>query len=103
MIAGIVLVSAILVLAMQVMEPSTSGARPNITIASQFNIPADHAFTGWPVLDQPLDVVANDIQLWILMVLAAALIYWVADWTNEKLSVLYKRAPPPAEPKLEHP
>jgi hypothetical protein len=103
MIAGIVLVAAILVLVVQVMDPSTSGARPDITIASQFNIPADRVFTGWPVLDQPLHVVTDDIQIWILMILAAAVIYWVADWSNEKLSALYKRTPPAAEAKLEHP
>ena len=103
MIAGIFLVTAVLVMAAQVMDASASGSRTSITIASQFNIPADRAFTDWPVIGPLLHFLANDIQVWVLLALAAAVIYWVADWTNEKLSVLCRRAPPAAEPKPEYP
>jgi hypothetical protein len=95
MIAGIVLVTAILVFAMQVMQQSETGTRPSITIATQFNIPADRAFTDWPIVDQVIHFIINDAQLWILLVLAAAVIYWVLDWIDEKLTDLCRRGSPP--------
>jgi hypothetical protein len=99
MIAGTVLVTAVLVLAMQVMDQAASGTRPSITLASQFGIPADHTFSSWPAVEQPLHALVNDIPVWFLLVLAAALLYWLTDWTDEKLGVLFRRVPPAAAAK----
>jgi hypothetical protein len=43
------------------------------------------------------------VQLWIVLVFAAALIYWIMDWIAEQLGRLSKRPPPalaPQEPEL---
>ena len=97
MAAGTVLVTALLVLCSQVMGPAVDGTRPKITLASQFGIPADRAFTDWPLLDQAIHAVVNDIPIWFLLVLVAAVIYWLIDWTDEKLGLLFSRRTPPAD------
>ena len=98
MAAGIVLVTALLVLCTQVMGPNADGVRPKVTLASQFEIPADRSFTDWPVVEQAIHAVVNDIPIWFLLVLLAAVIYWLIDWTDEKLGVLFSgRKPPGAE------
>src|SRR5580704_17412540 len=100
MIVGTVLVTAVLVLAMQVMDSAASGARPIITIASQLGIPADRTFTDWPVVAPMIHALLYDIPVWFLLVLAAAVLYWLTDWTDEKLGALFGRARPPAADTL---
>jgi hypothetical protein len=96
MAAGVVLLIGLMFLATQLMGQGASGEWPSITIASEFGIPADRVYSGWTILNKPLQFVLSDVQLWIVLVFAAALIYWVMDWTNEKLSrLLAKRALPP--------
>jgi hypothetical protein len=102
MAAGIVLVIALMLLATQLMVQGRTREWPSITIASELNIPADRVFSDWAILDKPLHFILYDTQLWIILLFTAALIYWVTDWTNEKLGVAAKCAPPP-EPGQEPP
>jgi hypothetical protein len=100
MIVGTVLVTAVLVLAMQVMDSAAAGGRPIITVASQLGIAPDRTFTDWPVVAPAIHAVLFDIPVWFLLVLAAAVLYWLTDWTDEKLGVLFGRARPPAADTL---
>jgi hypothetical protein len=100
MIAGIIFLIGLMVLATQLMGQGRTGEWPSITIASEFNIPADRALSGWIILDKPVQFIVGDVQLWIVLVFAAALIYWVTDWTSEQLCRrLAKRAPPALPPQ----
>jgi hypothetical protein len=94
MIVGTALVTAVLVLAMQVM--AGSGTQPSITLASQFGIPPDRIFTDWPVVQPAIHALVYDIPVWFLLVLAAAVLYWLIDWTDERLGKLFGRSRPPA-------
>jgi hypothetical protein len=94
MTAGIVFLIGLMFLATQLMGQGSTGEWPSITLASEFNIPADRVFSEWIILDKPIRFMLDDVQLWTVLVLAAALIYWVTDWTAELLSRLGKRAPP---------
>jgi hypothetical protein len=96
MIVGTVLVTAALVLAMQVTQQAGAGAPPSITLASQFGIPADRTFSDWSALDHAIHVLLYDIPVWFLLVLAAAVLYWLTDWTDEKLGLLFSRRRPHA-------
>jgi hypothetical protein len=96
MIVGTVLVTAVLVLAMQVMDQAESGARTSITLASQLGLAADRTFTDWPVIEPAIHTVLYDVPIWFLLVLTAAVLYWLIDWTDEKLGLLYSRRPKPA-------
>jgi hypothetical protein len=96
MAAATVLVTALLVLCSQVMGPAADGTRAKITLASQFGIPAERVFTDWPVVEQAIHAVVNDIPIWFLLVLLAAVIYWLIDWTDEKLGLLFSRRTPNA-------
>jgi hypothetical protein len=101
MIAGIVLLIGLMLLATQLMLQGSTGTWPNITLASELGIPADRVFFDWIILDKPLHFLLHDVQLCIVLVFAAALIYWVTDWTAEQLRRLSKRPPPgPQEPEL---
>ena len=95
MAAGIVCLIGLMLLATQMMGQASTGAWPSITLASELDIPADRVFSGWVILDRPIQFILGDVQLWIVLVFTAALIYWVTDWTSEKLSRIGKRAPPP--------
>jgi hypothetical protein len=95
MAAGIVCLIGLMLLATQMMGQASTGAWPSITLASELDIPADRVFSGWIILDRPIQFILGDVQLWIVLVFTAALIYWVTDWTSEKLSRIGKRAPPP--------
>jgi hypothetical protein len=95
MIVGTVLVTAVLVLAMQVMDQAASGTRPSITLASQLGLPADRTFSDWPVIEPAMHAVLYDMPIWFLLVLAAAVLYWLTDWTDEKLGLLFSRRRPP--------
>ena len=94
MTAGIVFVIALMLLVTQLMGQGRTGEWPSITLASEFNIPADRVFSDWIILDKPIHFIVDDVQLWIVLVFTAALIYWVTDWTAEQLSRIAKRAPP---------
>ena len=102
MLAGIVCLVGLMFLATQLMLQGSTGAWPSITVASELGIPADRVFSDWIILEKPIHFILADVQLWIILVLAAALIYWVMDWTEEKLSRLAKRPPPelPQGPEL---
>jgi hypothetical protein len=101
MAGGIVLVIALMLLATQLMVQGSTGAWPSITIASEFDVPADRIFSDWTILDRPIHFILYDTQLWIILLFTAALIYWVTDWASEKLGVAAKCAPPPPEPRQE--
>jgi hypothetical protein len=95
MAPGIVLLIGLMFLATQLMGQGASGEWPSITIASELGIPADRVYSDWAILNRPVQFVLGDVQLWIVLVFAAALIYWATDWTDEQLSRLFKRAPAP--------
>jgi hypothetical protein len=95
MVAGIVCLIGLMLLATQLMGQASTGAWPSITLASELDIPADRVFSGWIILDRPIQFILGDVQLWIVLVFTAALIFWVTDWTSEKLSRIGKRPPPP--------
>ncbi len=102
MFAGIVLLIGLMFLATQLMIQGSTGAWPSITLASELGISADRVFSDWLILERPIRFVLADVQLWVLLVLAAALAYWMMDWTEEKLSRIIGRPPPglPQEPEL---
>jgi hypothetical protein len=103
MAAGIVFLIGLMVLATQLMGQGRTGEWPSITLASEFDIPADRVFSDWIILNRPIQFILDDVQLWIVLVFTAALIYWVTDWTSEQLGRLSKRPPPPelAQPTSE--
>jgi hypothetical protein len=93
MIAAIVLVIGLLVLGVQITDPSS-----NITLASELNIPPDQSLTDWTVLNGPIHFILADIPLAGLLLFAAGVIYWIADWLNEKLGFMdVSPSPAPAE------
>jgi hypothetical protein len=93
MTAGIVLVIALMLLATQLMVQGSTGEWPSITLASKLGIPADRVFFDWIILDKPIQFILHDVQLWTVLLFAAALIYWIMDWTSEMLGRLPKRSP----------
>jgi hypothetical protein len=93
MTAGIVLVIALMLLATQLMVQGSTGEWPSITLASRLGIPADRVFSDWIVLDKAIHFILQDVQLWTVLLFAAALIYWIMDWMSEMLGRLPKRAP----------
>jgi hypothetical protein len=96
MAAGIVLLIGLMFLVTQLMGQGATGEWPSITIASELGLPADRVYSDWAILNRPVQFVLGDVQLWIVLVFAAALIYWVTDWTNEQLGRrLSRRAPAP--------
>jgi hypothetical protein len=101
MTAGIVFLIGLMFLATQLMVQGRTGEWPGITLASEFNIPADRVFSDWIILDKPIHFVLDDVQLWIVLVLTAALVYWAMDWTDEQLSRIGRRAPPPPQQPSE--
>jgi hypothetical protein len=105
MAAAIVLLIGLMFLVTQLMGQGATGQWPSITIASELGIPADRVYSDWAILNRPVQFVLGDVQLWIVLVFAAALIYWVTDWAQEHLSRhLSRRAlsPEPAQPSSEH-
>jgi hypothetical protein len=98
MTAGIVLVIALMLLATQLMLQGRTGEWPSITLASKLGIPADRVFSDWIILDTPIRFILHDVQLWTVLLFAAALIYWIMDWTSEMLGRLPKRAPSELQP-----
>jgi len=99
MAAGIVFLIGVMLLATQLMGQGRTGEWPSITLASELGIPADRVFSDWVILDKPIQFILADVQLWIVLLFTAALIYWVTDWTSEQLGRLSKRPPPPETPQ----
>jgi len=93
MAAGIVFLIGLMFLATQLMGQGSTGEWPSITLASEFNITVDRAFADWAILNRAIQFILGDVQLWIVLVFAAALIYWVTDWMDEQLGRIAKRAP----------
>jgi hypothetical protein len=90
MVAAIVLVIGLLFLGLQLTDSSS-----NFSLASELNLPPDAALADWAVLDRPLHLLFYDVPLAGLFLFAAGVIYWIADWLNEKLG-LAREPPPPA-------
>jgi hypothetical protein len=101
MTAGIVFLIGLMLLLTQLMGQGRTGEWPSVTLASQFNIPADRVYSDWMMLDRPIHYILGDVQLWIVLVFMAALIYWVTDFVGEQLNRLFGRAPPPELPQPE--
>jgi hypothetical protein len=99
MAAGIVLLIGLMFLVTQLMVQASTGAWPSITLASELNIPADRVFSDWIIINRPIQFILGDVQLWIVLVFTAALIYWVTDWTSEQLGRLLTRNAPPGHPQ----
>jgi hypothetical protein len=89
MFAGIIVVTALMMLATQLMGHAATGAWPSITLASQLNISPDRVLSDWTLLDRAIRFLLSGVDLWVLMILAAALIYWLMDWTSEMLVRLF--------------
>jgi hypothetical protein len=97
MIAAIVLVIGLLFLGVQMTEPAS-----NITLASELDLAPDAALTGWAVFDRPLHLILYDVPLAGLFLFAAGVIYWIADWLNEKLGLTREPPPPAPAPPAPH-
>lgn len=93
MLAGIIVVLALMMLAEQLKGQAATGAWPSITLASQLNIPADRVLSDWTILDRAAQFILGDVQLWVVMICAAALIYWLTDFTSEMLTRLLRVKP----------
>jgi hypothetical protein len=94
MVAGIGFLTAFMLLATQLMLQGSTGKWPSITLASELDLPADRAFFDWIILNRPIQFILFDVQLWIILVFAAGLIYWVMDWTSERLGLTGEGMPP---------
>lgn len=97
MAAAITFLVGLMFLATQLMGLGQSGEWPSITLASELGLPADLAFSDWAVLDRPLRFIVADMQLWIVLVLAAGLIYWVIDWASELIERVFGNGRAPAQ------
>ncbi|HEV3371157.1 MAG TPA: hypothetical protein VG145_01330 [Xanthobacteraceae bacterium] len=98
MAAAIVLLIGLMFLVTQLMGQGATGAWPSITIASELGIPAERIYSDWAILNRPLQFILGDVQLWIVLVFAAAVIYWLMDWIDEHLSRRLSRRAPVPEP-----
>ncbi len=95
MLAGTIVLTALMMLAEQLMAQARTGTWPSITLASQFDIPADRVLSDWMVLNRPIEFVLSGVELWVVMIFGAALLYWLMDWTSEMLAHLFGRRPAP--------
>ena len=82
----------LMLLAEQLMGLGRTGAWPSITLASELDIPADRVFSDWLILNKPIQFVLGDVQLWVVLIFAAALTYWVMDWAGEDMETHPRRA-----------
>src|SRR5262245_55363388 len=88
MIAGVVIVIGVLFLSAQFMDSSAT-----MSLASEFQIPANKEFTSWTILDRPLHAIIFDVPVGCLLLLAGGGIYWISDWFNEKVGWQFEGAP----------
>jgi hypothetical protein len=93
MLAGIIVVLALMMLAEQLKNQAATGTWPSITLASELNIPADRVLSDWMILGRAVQFILADVQLWVVMICAAALIYWLMDFTSEMLTRLFRAKP----------
>jgi hypothetical protein len=100
MVAGTVFLTGLMLLITQLMIQGTSGTWPSITLASEFGWPTDRAYADWMVVDTALRFLANGVQLWLVLVFVAAVVFWLGDFTREKLTRLFGR-PMPAQPATQ--
>ena len=89
MFAGIIVVTALMMLATQLTGQGVTGAWPSITLASPLNIRPDRVLSDWAIFDRAIRFVLSGVELWVVMILAAGLIYWLMDWTSEMLGRLF--------------
>jgi len=94
MIAGTVFLIGLMLLITQLMVQGSSGEWPSITLASELALPADQVYSGVIVVDAVVRLVMSEVQLWTILVLAAALIYWLGDFTRETVGRLVGRPRP---------
>jgi hypothetical protein len=99
MTAGILLVTALMLLADQLMVLGRTGEWRSITLASELDIPPDRVFSDWFVVNKPIQFVLGDVQLWVVLIFAAAVVYWLMDWAGEKRILGGRRPLPPALPQ----
>jgi hypothetical protein len=93
MLAGIIVVLALMMLAEQLKDQAATGNWPSITLASTLNIPAERVLSDWMILGRAVQFILADVQLWVVMICAAALIYWLMDFTSEMLTRLFRVKP----------
>jgi hypothetical protein len=93
MLAGIIVVLALMMLAEQLKNQAATCTWPSITLASELNIPADRVLSDWMILGRAVQFILADVQLWVVMICAAALIYWLMDFTSEMLTRLFRAKP----------
>jgi hypothetical protein len=93
MVAGIIFLIGLMLLITQLMIQGASGQWPSITLASELGLPADRVYTDWMVVDAGLRFLLGEVPLWLVLVFAAAAIYWLTDFTDEKLARLFGRRP----------
>jgi hypothetical protein len=103
MVAATILLTGLMLLANQLMIKGASGEWPSITLASELGDATDRVYADWMVVNAALRFLANDVQLWLVLVFGAAVIYWLGDFTDEQLLRLFSRRPPaaPARPALD--
>jgi hypothetical protein len=99
MTAAILFLISLMLLVTQLMGLGRTGEWPSITLASELNIPADRVFSDWLVLNKPIQFVLGDVQLWVVLIFAAAVVYWVMDWAGEIRLLGGQRPLPPALPQ----
>ena len=57
-------------------------------------------FSDWLVINKPIQFVLGDVQLWVVLIFAAAVVYWVMDWAGENPHPRRQAPlPPPALPQ----
>ena len=104
MVAGIILVTGLLLLASEYVEHLSRGSWRGMTIESLFGVPADYAFTGWALVDKVLQFPVRELELWTILLCVSGLAYWVADFTAEKFRrVIGQRRSASDESALLHP
>src|SRR5258708_15942031 len=103
MAAGISFLTALMLLATQLTRKASTGNWPSITLASELDIPADRVFFDWAILNKPIQFIVSDVQLWIILVFAAGLIYWATDWTSERLGLPGEGPPPVPREEIPEP
>jgi hypothetical protein len=94
MVAATILLAGLMLLVTQLMILGASGEWPSITLASALGLPADHVYAGAMVVNTAMRFLATEVQLWLVLALGAALVYWLGDFTDEKLARLFGRRRP---------
>ncbi len=88
MVAGTILLIGLMLLVAQLMAQGATGEWPSITLASELGLPAEGVYSGWMAIDTVLRFHVNEVQLWLVLVFTAAVIYWLVDFADEQLARL---------------